>query len=94
MPYSNLGGYTGNKLPSIITTPPPKTMGSLGRAVHNDRGYIEKKEIITKNNIIAQNKYFLLVIDEHTKKLISVFGPFDNESMTVEFSNLHGIELG
>lgn len=94
MPYNKFGGYTGSKSPLTTTTRPPKSLGSLGRAIHNDRGYIEKKEIMTKNNVIAQNKYFLLVIDENTKKLLSVFGPFDNEVTTVEFSNLHGIELG
>ena len=93
MPYNKFGGYTGNKLPLNITTRPPKTIGSLGRAVHNDKGYIEKKEIITEASIISQYKYFLLVVDENTKKLISVFGPFDNEERTKEFANLHGIEL-
>ena len=63
MPYNKFGGYTGNKLPLNITTRPPKTIGSLGRAVHNDKGYIEKKEIITEASIISQYKYFLLVVD-------------------------------
>jgi hypothetical protein len=93
MPFSKSGSFTGTKPPINITTIPPKITGSLGRAVHKDRGYIEKKEIITTASIISQYKYFLLVIDEHTKKLLSVFGPFDTEEKTKEFSKLHGIEL-
>ena len=93
MPISKLGCYTGTKLPMNLSVKPPQTLGSLGRHVHKDRGYIEKKEIITTSGVISQYKYFLLVIDENTKKQLSVFGPFNTEIETKEFSNLHGIEL-
>ena len=60
----------------------------------HDHGIIERTEVITKESQVAQFKYFLLVIDTTTKKVLSRYGQFDNPEQAIEYANAHGVTLG
>lgn len=93
MTLHKIGGYSGHKLPPNTVLRPPQTTGSHGRSISNDKGFIEKKEILAKNSIIYQYKYFLIVIDCNTNKVISTFGNFNNEQEAKDFAKLRSIEV-
>jgi len=60
----------------------------------HDHGIIERTEIIKKDSQVAQFKYFLLVIDTATKKVLSRYGEFDTPELAIEYANAHGVTLG
>jgi hypothetical protein len=63
------------------------------RGKKHDHGVIERTEVITSTSKIAQFKYFLLVIDIATKKVISRFGHFTSPEEAEDFAKVHGIVL-
>lgn len=60
----------------------------------NERGLIEKREILFNPNNIAYFKYFLLVIDKVSCRQISTYGPFDDPNQANDHARLHGIVIG
>ncbi len=59
----------------------------------HDCGYIERREIVKGPLGIAFAKFFLLVSDIGTQKIIATYGPFDTIQQVTEFANLHSIEV-
>ena len=60
----------------------------------NERGLIEKREIIFDPKQIAFYKYFLLIVDKASLRHLSTYGPFDNPDQAHECAKLHGIPIG
>ena len=59
----------------------------------HDKGYIERRDILGGALELAFAKYFLLVSDVATQKVIATYGPFDDLQSTQEFANLHSIDV-
>lgn len=60
----------------------------------NERGLIEKKEILYDPSHIAYFKYFLLVLDKASSRQLSTYGPFDDPKEAYDHAKLHGITIG
>lgn len=60
---------------------------------HVEKGYIERKQIRTTDSIMYLFKFFLIVVDETTKRA-ATFGHFNTEQEAEEFASFNGIILG
>lgn len=59
-----------------------------------ERGFIERREIMYKPDTIALYKYFLVVTDGLSHRVISTYGPKDSSSEIEELAKMHGIVIG
>lgn len=59
----------------------------------HDRGYIERRELVKGPLGLSFSKFFLLVSDIPTQRIITTYGPFESIQQVQEFANLHDIEI-
>lgn len=65
----------------------------MRKTKHQEHGLIEKSEVLVASDKIAQFKYFLLVVDISTKKVLSRFGTFDSPEAAVDYAKAHSITV-
>ena len=59
----------------------------------HEHGFIEKREVMMHPDKIALYKYFLVITDAYTKRLLSTYGPTDSPEEAAKLAQLHGVIL-